>query len=276
MTPLLWYKRSPSKEAEIKSAGERFSELVQIMDRLRGESGCPWDKEQTLDNLKTYMLEEVYEVLETIDERDHAKLREEMGDLLFQIVFICRIMKEEGRFEIADVIDEITTKMVRRHPHVFGDSDASTSEEVLVQWEEIKANEKSSRSIFHEVAKPLPALLHSHQIGAKAARVGFDWPSARAVLEKLKEEIVEIEAEIEGGDSGRLGEEIGDLLLATSSFARLSGVDPEDALRRANIKFIRRFKWVEERLLEAGERPRREILAKMEALWQQSKSQKLD
>ncbi|MBI2836930.1 MAG: nucleoside triphosphate pyrophosphohydrolase [Acidobacteria bacterium] len=242
------------------------------MDRLRDENGCPWDREQTLDNMKTYILEEVYEVLETIDAREHEKLREEMGDLLFQIVFICRLMKEESKFDIEGVIDGIATKMRRRHPHVFGESDAKTSADVLEQWEAIKAKEKDSDSIFHDLEKAGPALLTSHHIGSKASRVGFDWPSAQSVLEKLKEEIAELEAELSRPD-GRVAEEVGDLLFATSNLARLAGVDPEDALRRANLKFVRRFKWIEDRLRDIGEKPRREIVDQMEELWGQAKKE---
>lgn len=262
------------EERVIGGTGEKFSELVGLMDRLRGEGGCPWDREQTLDNLKTYILEEVYEVLETIDKREPAKLREELGDLLFQIVFISRIMKEDGEFTIDGVLDEITSKMKRRHPHVFGESHAKTSEEVLEQWESIKAGEKQSQSIFHDLEKAVPALLHSHHIAAKASRVGFDWPSPAAVLDKLREETAEIETELAKPD-GRVAEEIGDLLFSASSFARLAGVDPEDALRRANLKFVRRFRWMEEKLREAGEKPRREIVDRMEALWEEAKREGL-
>ncbi len=258
----------------IKTTEEKFSELLDIMDRLRGENGCPWDRVQTIDNLKTYVLEEVYEVLETIDRREFEKLREEMGDLLFQIVFITRMMKEEGRFDMNMVLDDITTKMKRRHPHVFGESRASTSAEVLEQWEAIKAKEKESDSIFHDLEKTLPALLHALQIGSKASRVGFDWESPEAVLEKVKEEVVEVERELARPDRGELTEEIGDLLFAVSNLARLAGIDAEDALRRANLKFVRRFRWIEERLRLEGEKPRREIFSRMEELWEEGKRKK--
>ncbi|MEW6366937.1 MAG: nucleoside triphosphate pyrophosphohydrolase [Acidobacteriota bacterium] len=255
-----------------RTTGERFSDLVGIMDRLRGEGGCPWDREQKLENLKTYILEEVYEVMETIDSRDASKLREEMGDLLFQVIFITRIMKEDGHFTIDDVLDEITTKMKRRHPHIFGESNARTSEEVLVQWESIKAREKQSESIFNDVQRSLPALLHSNLISSKASRVGFDWPTAAAVVQKVREELGELEREL-AEPRGRVQEEIGDLLFASANLARLAGVDPEDALRQANLKFVRRFQWIEGKLREEGEKPSRAINEKMEMLWEQAKRQ---
>jgi len=258
------------------TTGEKFAGLVEIMDRLRGENGCPWDREQTIDNLKTYVLEEAYEVLETIDRRTFDALREEMGDLLFQIVFITRMMKEEGRFDMDAVLDEITLKMKRRHPHVFGASDVSTSAEVLEQWEAIKAKEKRSDSIFHDLEKALPSLLHALQIGSKASRVGFDWDSPEAVLVKVKEELAEVERELATDRRERLAEEIGDLLFAIANFARLLEVDAEDALRRANLKFMRRFRWVEDRLRETGEKPNRQVLSRMEELWEESKKAGLE
>lgn len=245
-----------------------------IMDRLRGPEGCPWDRQQTLETLGTYLLEETYEVLEAIAGGSSEALREELGDLLFQIVFQCRIAQERGDFDLEIVMREIGDKIVRRHPHVFGDASLSTAGEVLAQWEQIKVAERKSKgngSMFGTVPGRLPALLKALRLSSKAARVGFDWPDREGLLAKLGEEIEEMRAALDGGERAAIEEEIGDLLFVVANVARRAEIDPEEALQSANRKFLARFAYVERRLREEGLEPSPKHRDRMEALWTEAK-----
>ena len=232
---------SAQEEARIK---QNFFELVCVMARLR--RSCPWDQEQTPESLRRYILEEAYEVMETIADQNWQGLREELGDFLLQVVFQAEIQAERGQFDIADVVAGIVDKMVRRHPHVFEEQQL-TSEEVALNWEAIKRAEKGEpRSLFDGFTKGLPALLESYKIGKKAAKVGFDWPEPEPVLAKIKEEIQEIEEAETSQDPALIQEELGDLLFAVSNLVRKHGFEPEEVLRAANRKFVRRFRTMED------------------------------
>lgn len=257
-----------------------FENLVAIMDRLRGPGGCPWDREQTYETLRGYLLEESYEVAEAIDAGDPAGLCEELGDLLFQIVFLSRLAKENGRFEAADVVEGIATKMIRRHPHVFGDDTAEDAQDVLRKWEEIKRREKASSgaaeshqpSVLDGVPRALPALLKAQRLGSKAARVGFDWPDAPSVLEKVDEEAAELRRAVASGDRDGAREEIGDLLFSVAMLARRLDIDPEGALEAANRKFRERFARVEGALRSRGIAVESAGIDELDRLWNETKS----
>lgn len=254
-----------------------FEDLVAIMDRLRDPGGCPWDREQTYDTLRGFLLEECYEVAEAIDREDREGLREELGDLLFQIVFLSRLGKEEGRFDAGDVVQGIATKMIRRHPHVFGADRAETSDQVLRRWEEIKRAEKPQApgtretSILEGIPRALPALLKAQRLGDKAARVGFDWSHPTAVLDKVDEEIRELRVALDAGDIDGARDELGDALFALAMLGRKAGIDPEGALEGANRKFRERFQHVERELRRAGIPLESAGLARMEQLWEDAK-----
>ena len=261
--------------------GPAFDDFVGLIARLRAPGGCPWDREQTHASLKPMTLEEAYEVLMAIDEGTDEDLTGELGDLLLQVVFHAQIAAEEGRFSIGDVIRTVTDKMVRRHPHVFGDATASTSGEVLRNWEaqkqaERKASGKAApaESMLDSVPRSLPAVMEAFQVGTKVARVGFEWPDAAGVLDKLEEETRELRVEVASSrpDPRRVAEEVGDLLFTAVNVARLLGVDPESALKTANRKFRRRFAHVEVRLREEGRAPAGSTIGEMEALWQEAKA----
>lgn len=248
--------------------------LKQIMARLRGPDGCPWDREQTLGSLATFLLEETHEVLDAMGSGTPAAHREELGDLLFQIIFQARVAEEEGSFDLDDVMRDIGDKIVRRHPHVFGDASLETSEQVLKQWEQIKVEERRSKgggSMFSGVPEQLPALLKAMRISSKAARVGFDWPDRKSLLEKLEEEKRELLDALRGGAKAAVQEEIGDLLFTVVNVARQAGVDPELALQECNRKFLRRFGHVEEGLKKRGLAPAPEHRELMDDLWNQAK-----
>ena len=251
-----------------------FGALVDLIARLRGPGGCPWDREQTHESLKSNAIEEAYEVVEAIDDGDHAHLAGELGDLLLQVVFHAQIATEAGRFTIADVIAKVSDKMVRRHPHVFGDTSASTPGEVLRNWEALKGAERPSDSMLDSVSVRLPAVMEAHQMTTKASRVGFDWPDAAGVLAKLEEEVAELRQAAVGAPAAQreIAEEVGDLLFAAVNVARMLGVDPEAALKAANRKFRRRFRHIEERLRAQGRKPAESSLPEMEALWQEAKA----
>ena len=262
-------------------AAAAFADFVRLIARLRAPGGCPWDREQTHASLKPMTLEEAYEVLMAIDEGTDDELAGELGDLLLQVVFHAQIAAEEKRFTIADVIAKVSEKMVRRHPHVFGEDKAETPGEVLRNWEALKAEERRasgkaapSESMLDSVPKSLPAMMEAFQSSTKVARVGFDWPDAADALAKLEEEMAELRAEIASParDERRVTEEVGDLLLVAVNVARLLGVDPESALKSANRKFRRRFAHVEARLREGGRGPADASLDEMEALWQEAKA----
>ena len=263
------------------SAAARFADFVALIARLRAPGGCPWDREQTHASLKPMTLEEAYEVLMAIDEGTDAELTGELGDLLLQVVFHAQIATEEGRFSIGDVVDSVAAKMVRRHPHVFGDETAATSGEVLRNWEALKAEERKqsgkgapAESMLDSVPRSLPAVMEAFQASTKVARVGFEWPDAAGVLAKLDEEVRELrdEAERPEVDPRRVADEVGDLLFTAVNVARVLGVDPESALKAANRKFRRRFGHVEARLREGGRGPADSTLEEMESLWQEAKA----
>jgi len=281
------------------------------MARLRGPGGCPWDREQTFDTIKPFTLEETYEVLEAIDNRDWDELTGELGDLLLQVLFYAEMAQEENHFKIDDVLDRLSNKLVNRHPHVFGDVEANTSAEVLKNWEAIKAEEKKKKlaergvtaltsdgqeSVLAGVPKGFPSLMEAYKLSTRAAHVGFEWPDIRQLFDKLHEETRELQAELDKlpdpnlkppergvASSGkqqiprdlrdRLEDEVGDLFFVMVNIARYLSLDPESALRKTNRKFRNRFQWVEARLSEQGKKPAEATLDEMEGLWQEAKQQ---
>jgi nucleoside triphosphate diphosphatase len=289
----------------MSTTGERFERAVAIMERLRAPGGCPWDREQTFDSIKPYTLEETYEVLEAIDNRDWDELPGELGDLLLQVLFYSEMAKEQGSFSIDDVLDRLSRKLVDRHPHVFGDAKADTSVEVKRNWEALKVEERKKRlgetsapapSILAGISSSMPSLLEAHKLSSRAAQVGFDWPDVEGLFDKLGEETGELRELLreyptpgprpEGrGVAGsgrqtipeelrmRLEEEVGDLFFVLVNIARYLAVDPESALRKTNRKFRRRFEWMERRLQEGGSDPESASMEELEFLWQQAKQQ---
>jgi tetrapyrrole methylase family protein/MazG family protein len=230
-----------------------FEQLVEVMRTLRSEKGCPWDKEQTLKTLKPFLVEECYEVWEAIDENNPAKLKEELGDLLFQIIFYAQVTNEQLGFTIYDVIETIKDKMIRRHPHVFGEVKVKDSKEVLVNWEEMKKKERGVQSSSLDgVPKNLPALLRAHRIQEKAARVGFEWKNREQGLKKLEEEYTELRQAYQEGDQDKVEEEMGDILFALVNVARFIKVNPEEALQKTIGKFIKHFQYLEGKIAEQG------------------------
>jgi tetrapyrrole methylase family protein / MazG family protein len=262
------------------SAGDRFDSLLSLMARLRGDGGCPWDREQTRTSLKPYLLEEAYEVLEAIEEASRDHLVEELGDLLFQVVFHCQIATEQGEFTMADVLDRLSEKMVRRHPHVFGDRVVNTAAEALTQWERIKHDEGSvegaPRSVLDGVPRALPALLRAQRISVKASRVGFDWPDWRAAWAKVREEVAELETAFPAADASRVHDELGDLLFAIVNVARLREMDAEDCLRVATDKFTRRFTTMEAEMRAAGRKVSEASHEDLDRAWQAVKTREQD
>lgn len=253
-------------------SNREFERLIGIMASLRGEKGCPWDKEQTRESLKPFLIEETYEVLEAIDEKDPEKIKEELGDLLFQIIFHSRIAEEKGEFNIRDVIRKISDKMIARHPHVFGEERYETSEEVLRQWEERKREEgKIRESILEGIPKELPSLLRAQRIQARAARVGFDWERVEDVLKKLDEEIKEFKDALDKKDQAAIEDELGDIFFVLVNISRFVGVNPEDALRKTISKFISRFRYIEIKAAETGRSLSDMTLEEMDVLWEEAK-----
>jgi len=251
-----------------------FRKLVGLMAALRGPEGCPWDKKQTPDSLKPFLVEECYEVIDALDEGKPDKIKEELGDLLFQIIFHARISEERGHFSIDDVITAIHEKMTRRHPHVFGDEKLATDKEVLANWEEIKKKEKGHedrKSILEGVPKELPSLLRAHRLQERAARVGFDWNHLNEALPKLDEEIAEFKESLKAEDAGKIEEELGDVFFMLVNVSRFLGVNPDEALRKTISKFIHRFRYIEEHAANAGKSLNDMTLDEMEALWQEAK-----
>lgn len=245
-----------------------------IMRRLRGPDGCPWDREQTLETLRTYLLEETYEVIEAGADGSPAGLREELGDLLLQIVFQAQVAEEQGDFDLDSVISGIAEKLERRHPHVFGTDRLGTADEVLVQWEQIKAKERRDRagaSMFSSVPGTLPALLKALRLSSKAGRVGFDWPDRQGLLAKVDEEWNELKQALAADDRTAISEELGDLLFTLANLGRMENIDPEEALQDANRKFMARFLYVESSLRREGLQPSTEVRARMEELWSAAK-----
>lgn len=263
-----------------QGTGYYWGKLVELMDVLRSPQGCPWDREQTRETLKPMLIEEAYEVLEALDGDDPEELCEELGDLLFQVIFHSRISKERKEFDSEDVCRRIYQKMVGRHPHVFGDASFADSQELLKNWEDLKAAEKESsgrkndrRSLLDGIPEQLPAMYKANQISAKASRVGFDWQQLSGIRKKVEEEFQELDDALQSGDRRRIQEEVGDLLFAALNVSRFLEIDPETALNRANRKFTRRFQRMEEHF-EARRRPLKDVsLEEMEEVWQQFKQQ---
>ena len=297
------------------TTGERFERVVAIMARLRGPGGCPWDREQTFDSIKPYTLEETYEVFEAIDNRDWDELSGELGDLLLQVLFYAQMGKEQNRFSIDEVIDRLSTKLVDRHPHVFGDVKAETASDVLRNWEALKTKEKTKRlqagpdrsanhdsrpgSVLAGVSSAMPALLEAHKLSSRAARVGFDWPNVQGLFEKLHEETAELQEHLKEfpapgpqpqgqGVAGagraqtsedlrqRLEAEVGDLFFVLVNIARYLSLDPESALKKTNRKFKRRFQWMEDQLRFSGRAPAEASMEELESLWQGAKREERD
>ena len=295
----------------MSTTGERFERAVAIMERLRAPGGCPWDREQTFDSIKPYTLEETYEVLEAIDNRDWPELAGELGDLLLQVLFYAEMAKEQSSFSIDDVLDRLSGKLINRHPHVFGNVKADTSADVKRNWEALKIEERKQRqnagakgnaspkkdeshSILAGVSSAMPSLLEAHKLSSRAAQAGFDWPNVEGLFDKLNEEAAELREELKDfpppgprpqgrGVAGsgrihvpetlqaRLEEEIGDLFFVLVNIARYLSVDPESALRKTNRKFKRRFQWMEARLHESNRSADQASMEELESLWQQAK-----
>jgi tetrapyrrole methylase family protein/MazG family protein len=254
-----------------------FDDLVAIMDRLRGPDGCPWDREQTYGTLRAYVLEEAYEVADAIDRNDLDALGEELGDLLLQVVFLSRLAKEDDRFTIDDVVRGIARKMVRRHPHVFGEEQADSADEVLRHWERIKKSEKNEdpngdTSVLAGVPKALPSMMKAMLIGTRAARVGFDWERATEVIEKVDEELDELRVAVSAGDRDAARAELGDLLFSLVNLARKLDLDPEEALERTNGKFRSRFRRIEREIARQGMTVEEAGSELMERLWDEAKN----
>jgi MazG family protein len=288
------------------TTGERFERAVAIMERLRAPGGCPWDREQTFDTIKPYTLEETYEVLEAIDNRDWPELAGELGDLLLQVLFYAEMANEQGSFSIDDVLDRLSTKLVDRHPHVFGDVKADTSDQVKRNWEALKDEERKKkegativkdekRSILAGVSSKMPSLLEAQKLSSRAAQIGFDWPDVEGLFDKLREETDELREHLKDfpapgprpqgrGVAGsgrtvvpellqeRLEGEVGDLFFVLVNIARYLSVDPESALRKTNRKFRRRFQWMEERLHASGRSAEDAPMEELESLWQKAKN----
>jgi MazG family protein len=277
-------RRSRRQSSRAGNAGRLFEELVALQKRLRGPNGCPWDREQTHQTLRPFLVEEAYEVLDALDSHDAQKFAGELGDLLLQVVFHAELAKEAGEFDISDVIRVVHSKMVRRHPHVFGKVKARSSAQVLKNWEQIKAEERAGEpekkeqdSVLNGVPHGLPALLEGYQLSRRASNVGFDWENAEGILEKIVEEVEEIRAELAKAQAaparkqGEVENEVGDLFFAIVNLARFASIDPERALKRANQKFKRRFQWMERKAQEQGSRLADVARAEMEELWNESK-----
>jgi MazG family protein len=262
-------------------AGALFARFVELIARLRAPGGCPWDREQTHDSVKPMTIEEAYEVAHAIDEKDDEELLGELGDLLLQVVFHANIAEERGAFRLKQILERVSDKMVRRHPHVFAEVEASTSGEVLRSWEAIKAQEREAKgkddeSMLDSVHRGLPAVMEAFQMTTKVSRVGFDWRTADEALVKLDEEVLELREAIRAKAEHRaIAEEVGDLLFIAVNVARLAGVDPESALKSANRKFRRRFRHVEERLAAEGREVAGSTLEEMDRLWDEAKGRGL-
>ena len=292
----------------MSTTGERFERAVAIMERLRAPGGCPWDREQTFDTIKPYTLEETYEVLEAIDNRDWPELAGELGDLLLQVLFYAEMAKEDGSFSIDDVLERLSTKLIDRHPHVFGDVKADTSDQVKRNWEALKQEERRKKegtaevvaksdkpSILAGISSKMPSLMEAQKLSSRAAQIGFDWPDVEGLFDKVREETGELREHLKEfpapgprpqgrGVAGsghtaipeplqaRLEEEVGDLFFVMVNIARYLSVDPESALRKTNRKFRRRFQWMEARLHDSGRSAEDVPMEELESLWQQAKA----
>ncbi len=266
---------SPLKEVLLVKMNKGFARLVSIMERLRGPKGCPWDKEQTMKSLIPFIIEEAYEVIGAVDAKSPEMLKEELGDLLFQIIFIAQLSKEKGDFTIGDVVNTSADKMIRRHPHVFGEGKAETSDDVLKQWAIIKKEEKKGKKIggyLSDIPEHMPALLKAHKVTEKAAQVGFDWANISQVFEKVEEEIKEFKGALKKSNSKAMEEEFGDLIFSLVNVGRFVQINPEEALRKTIGKFVTRFHYVEERLHKKGKTLHSASLDEMENLWNEAKA----
>jgi len=282
-------RKRPAPKPRSNRTGDRFEALVALHHRLLAKDGCPWDREQTHETLRTYLIEEAYEVLDALESGSSEKFADELGDLLLQIIFHAELAKKKGRFDISDVIEHIHSKMVRRHPHVFGNANAKTSCDVLKNWEQLKAEERresasasengaaagkseSSAPLLSGIPRSLPAVLEAYQLTRRAARVGFDWPDAAGVLEKLRAESAEIEAELPKANAARIESEVGDLLFSAVNVARFLRVDPEIALKHANKKFIERFGEMERAAASRGQKLADLTAVQLDHLWNRAKA----
>jgi MazG family protein len=255
-----------------REAGAAITEFMAVVRRLRGPGGCSWDARQTPETLKTYVLEEAYELIEALDSTDPAKIKEELGDLLLHLVFLSDLYEERGHFAFAEVVADITAKMIRRHPHVFGGERAETQEELRRIWRQAKAREgKAAPSSLGQVSPALPALVQAQRLGEAAARLGFDWPHLKGALDKVEEEWQEFREALAGPPDPSREEELGDLLFSLVNVARFLNIDSEGALRRTLYKFIKRFHVVERTLAKAGKTPETATLEEMDAIWEASK-----
>lgn len=243
--------------------------LLKIMEILRGPGGCPWDREQTEESLVEFIIEEAWELVDAIKRGEKEEIKKELGDFLLQVVFISQIKKEKGEFDFNDVVESIVKKLIERHPHVFGEKKLNSSREVLENWEKFKKNEK--KGLLSSISGNLPSLLSAYKITTIVSRVGFDFDSASSALSKVEEELLELKKALEKGERENLEDEIGDLLFSIVNFSRLSGINPEIALRRTNEKFKRRFEYIERRLKEEGKSLRESSLEEMDRLWEESK-----
>jgi tetrapyrrole methylase family protein/MazG family protein/ATP diphosphatase len=252
-----------------------LTSLYEIVEALRSEKGCPWDKKQTPQSLKKYLLEETYEALEAIEKGSPEEIKEELGDLLFLLLFIVYLYEEAGVFSIRDLVYLTFQKMIRRHPHVFGEEEAKTAEEVISNWQKIKSKEGKSESVLGNIPKSLPALQRAYRLGERAERVGFDWISPQEVFPKIYEEIRELEEALSQGNTSQIKEELGDLLFSLANLSRKLNLNPEEALREALEKFEKRFREMERRIKEKGKGLQELSLEEMDALWEEIKPAKL-
>lgn len=254
---------------------DELGRLVAIMEHLRGPNGCPWDREQTMNSLIPFIVEEAYEVVGAIDAKSYEMLKEELGDLLFQIVFICQLAKEKGAFDIKDVIAASAKKMMRRHPHVFGKTKVKTSKEVLKHWARIKQEEKKHKKAagyLSDIPEYLPALLKAHKVTKKASQVGFDWRDIGQVFKKVNEEMSEFKAALRKGSVERMEDEFGDLIFSLVNVARFIEINPEEALRKTVGRFITRFHYIEDKLVRKGKVLNNASLKEMEKFWNEAKA----
>jgi tetrapyrrole methylase family protein / MazG family protein len=259
-----------------KRDGALFDRLVEIMATLRSPAGCPWDRAQDSTSLKPYLLEEAYEVLEALEEGTPHKLKDELGDLLFQVIFHAQLARERGDFDAYDILAGTIAKMTRRHPHVFGSASASTPQEALQNWEEIKRQEKTATqttSVLDGVPRQLPSLLRAQRLQDKASRVGFDWQHVEQVWEKMSEELQELRAAMNQANRAAIEAELGDVLFVLVNLARFLDINPDEALHKTTAKFIRRFQFIERELSRQGKTLKQATLAEMDALWDQAKQQ---
>ncbi len=258
----------------MEQLGTLFEELVAVMSKLRGDGGCLWDKEQTQQSLKPYLIEETYEVLAAIDQQQPERIKEELGDLFFQIIFHAQIAQEQADFDMADILRVTIDKMKRRHPHVFGELKVKDTKEILANWEQIKKEEKkggTTSSVLEGVPEQLPALMRAHRVQVKASRVGFDHQSLSDTFQKVTEELQEFETALKQQDSNRMEDEFGDLLFSLVNVARFIEVNPEEALRKTILRFIGRFRYIEEQIAQSGRQLQEVSLDELDHYWEKAK-----